>query len=368
MSDAADEQVLRQHLESWAANRVSAWCELLEGDYDFRSWAKDASKQLLQAGSIYEYARESRKLRCLLALMNPNRTREKWEMVRPGMVDGKKPDKNNPAPATPLPCSFENLDEYDTERALDGFLYCLCDLVDYLADNVSFGELFHTKRDELEKAFGGLDKLARVGREHRYFLPSGPIRVAWEGEVTALNVRQIRAGRYKGKAGKWQKWAQPGQATVIETLLKNQRIIRKDGSEVVALRIRWGDSTDQEIGTAMEEFARAHRPGKRRCKEPQRKGRGKQDSFRAALDCLSALRLASYYPKSPKDQRRDAVTLFGEIRLGGGAQVVEQSNFDSLTADGRRLFLKTFPFGESAENAPTWTQRRRMTKSGDISL
>ena len=70
-----------------------------------------------------------------------------------------------------LPCSFEGLDEHEAERALGGFLYCLRDLADYLADNISFGELFRTKRDELEKAFGGLDELARVKREFRYFLP-----------------------------------------------------------------------------------------------------------------------------------------------------------------------------------------------------
>ena len=46
-------------------------------DYDFRSWAKGASKNCLSAGAVYEYARESRKLRCLLALMNPKRPRER---------------------------------------------------------------------------------------------------------------------------------------------------------------------------------------------------------------------------------------------------------------------------------------------------
>jgi hypothetical protein len=34
---------------------VKAWGELQKDDYDFRNWAKDASKQLLQAGSVYEY-------------------------------------------------------------------------------------------------------------------------------------------------------------------------------------------------------------------------------------------------------------------------------------------------------------------------
>ena len=50
---------------------------------------KDASKNCLSAGAVYEYARESRKLRGLLALMNPKRPRERWEIMRPGSIDGR---------------------------------------------------------------------------------------------------------------------------------------------------------------------------------------------------------------------------------------------------------------------------------------
>ena len=173
MSDTADEQAPRRQLESWAADRVKAWGELHKDDYDFRSWAKGASKNCLSAGAVYEYARESRKLRCLLALMNPKRPRNDWEIMRPGSIDGRAPEpgeiESDATAATWLHCSFEGLDEYEAERALGGYFYCLCDLADYLADNISFGELFSTKRDELEKAFGELDKLSRVKWQFRYF-------------------------------------------------------------------------------------------------------------------------------------------------------------------------------------------------------
>jgi hypothetical protein len=68
MSEATNES--QRRLETWAADRVKTWGEPNADDYDFRSWAKDASKNHLQAGAVYEYARESRKLRCLLALTN----------------------------------------------------------------------------------------------------------------------------------------------------------------------------------------------------------------------------------------------------------------------------------------------------------
>src|SRR5438874_2170885 len=121
MSDIADEQVRQRQLQCGAIDRLKAWGELQEDDYDFHSWAKGASKNCLSAGAVYEYARESRKLRCLLALMNPKRTREPWEIVRPGSIDGRRPEpgeiESYPAEALWLPCSFDGLDEHEAERA-----------------------------------------------------------------------------------------------------------------------------------------------------------------------------------------------------------------------------------------------------------
>jgi hypothetical protein len=367
-ADEAHEQIQQQasqrkKLEKWAADRVKPWPRTLQiNDYDFRSWAKQASKNRLQAGAVYEYARESRKLRCLLALMNPKRAREAWEIERPGIINGKKPTPDEidsfPAEADWLPCSFEDLDERGAERVLGDFVDCLAELADYLADNISFAELFLTKRDKLKSAFGGLDEPGQVQRAHRYFRPVIAVDLDWENEQQ--------------------------QATVLETLVGQKRIIRKDGSEVVAVEIRWRDFTDKEIGAAMERFARVHRPQNAASKAPQRRGRGKRDEVQSALDALSAMRLASHYPKSSREQRagsRDisraphAIDLFSEVRLGRvglgskrkSPEFVEQTNFDSLTAEARKCFEQTFPFGENAENALTWNERRRMRKSRTLS-
>jgi hypothetical protein len=184
----------REHeaLEKWAAKRVKPWDQLSEDDYNFRSWAglagSDVTHGRLQAGAYYEYARESRKLRCLLALMNPARRRKPWEKMTP-------PVSRRPLPKMPLawkrklrekviqPCSFEDLDEHDAERELCGYLCALADLATYLADNVSFSELFETKRDELDRAFGGLDKLTRVRSAGRYFQRVAGVGLVWEAEA-----------------------------------------------------------------------------------------------------------------------------------------------------------------------------------------
>jgi|SRR5947207_2708310 len=99
----------REELEKRAADRVKPWSKPQRDDYDFRTWTKNASKNCLQAGAVYEYARESRKLRCLVTLMDPKRPREEWEKVRPGLIDGKTPTRDvidsYPEKARWLPCS-----------------------------------------------------------------------------------------------------------------------------------------------------------------------------------------------------------------------------------------------------------------------
>jgi len=344
------EAIQRQkELETWAADRVKPWPRKLRiDDYDFRSWADGAGKNCLRAGAIYEYARESRKLRCLLALMNPKRPRKAWEIELPGSIDGRRPDpgeiESYPAEATWLHCSFEGLDEHDAERSLSGFLYCLCDLADYLADNVSFGQVFSTKREELEKAFGGLNELARAKGEFRYFLPVDAVELATQSETE--------------------------RATVEETASDlEKRIIQGNScSEIIAMRIRWR-FTDSEIVGGLKRFLRAHRPRNEAYKARQRKQGSRRESVQAALDCLSAMRLASYLPKtvppcSPgmlaawlsgasTELKRSAIEEFNVVRLGGHGKQIAESNFHNLITEARKAFKKSFPFGEDATNAPT---------------
>jgi hypothetical protein len=363
MSDTADEQAPRRQLESWAFERLRAWGELQKHDYDFGSWAKGASKNCLRAGAVYEYARESQKLRGLLALMNPKRSRNDWEIMRPASIDGRKPQpgeiESYPAEATWLPCSFEGLDEHEAEKALGGFLYCLSDLADYLADNISFGELFRTKRDDLENAFGCLNDLARAKREFRYFLA-----------VDAVDAVELATE------------SEAERATVEETLFDDEkRTIRGDScSEVIAVKIRWR-FTNSDIARAMGRLARTVRP--KASKPIQRKKGSRQESARAALDALSAMRLASYVRKtSPATPRQLASYLAGELhgtkfepsaielfemaRLGGHGKRIAESNFDALIIEARNVFKESFPFGEDAANAPTLAARIMM-KSERIS-
>jgi hypothetical protein len=240
---------------------------------------------------------------------------------------------------------------------LGGFLYSLAELADNLADNVSFGELFRDAQDDLEKAFGDLDKLSRVKRDFRYFLTvDEPVDVATQSEAE--------------------------QATVKETFRDGEKRIIHGGaySEVIAIKIRWR-FTNSEIAATIRRFVRTLRP--KTCKPVQRKKGSRASGFRYALDCLSAMRLAAYVPKTAiaSSERLSsylsgdfheihfepsAIELFKMVRLGGRKQQIAESNFDNLISEARNAFKKSFPFGEDAANAATLAERITM-KSERIS-
>ena len=73
---AGGKRELRRESEARVERMGVLWGELRPRDYDFGSWAKNTREEQLQAdkeraraGCIYEYARESAKLRGLLALV-----------------------------------------------------------------------------------------------------------------------------------------------------------------------------------------------------------------------------------------------------------------------------------------------------------
>ena len=132
----ADLETRQRKLWRWAAERVTPWRKPQKDDYYF-PWMKGTSIEVLEAGRIYEYARESPKLRGLVVLVDPKRKREAFKVeTRPRT--GKQ---------FRLPCSFQGLHEEDAGRTLgSGVLRWLSRFADELADNKSFAELLRTRR------------------------------------------------------------------------------------------------------------------------------------------------------------------------------------------------------------------------------
>jgi hypothetical protein len=143
MSGASDEQLLpkddlearQKKLWGWADKQVVPWGKLQTEDYDFR-WAKDASNELLRAGCLYEYARESQQFRCLLVVTDLRRKQQRFGTVP--------------------------VIEFEGDSA--GFVYLyrsgwhrwLKDFTSQLVANKSFAELLRTSRIKVEKSLEAL--------------------------------------------------------------------------------------------------------------------------------------------------------------------------------------------------------------------
>jgi hypothetical protein len=124
--------------ELWrlAAKHVVPWDKLQRNDYDFQSWTKNASDDLLNAGCCYEYARESHKLRCLLVICALKRKRK---LTGPLVL---------------------KISEYPTRWGTylieSGWERWLSTFTDELASNKSFADLHRTDRTKVKESLKAL--------------------------------------------------------------------------------------------------------------------------------------------------------------------------------------------------------------------
>jgi len=327
-----------QELELEAAERVVIWAGLAPNDYDFRSWAMDKNTELLRAGCVYEYARESRKFRCLLVLINM--------AFEKGWPDEDTQSRHPPGFQF-LSFSFEGLRYKDALHHLGGWFGWLRRFTDDLADNKSFADLYKANRGELNESLEILPKYFYAPKAVQIVLPDlddslFEPRLLWPSQTPYVPLRNIK------------------------------------NHVVITVRIRLRDFSNKEIGEAMEELAGMLRPSTE--KEPTRKGSGKRDSPRSWLDALSAMRLASHYPKtSPSElirRRRKtsargtetALSIFEDVRLSsiqpGSTKrkirgALSQNELDRYAARARRRFKDIFPFGQHGANSVMWAARQR---------
>jgi len=129
-----------QQKEVWefAAKRVPAWGKPEKNDYDFRSWMKGASAELLNAGCFYEHARESRKYRCWLKIQHAPRDECFWPSPPVIAFDGAR----SAGPDT---------------LSRSGWATWLDEFADELIANKSFAEIWQKNSTKLRKSLIALD-------------------------------------------------------------------------------------------------------------------------------------------------------------------------------------------------------------------
>ena len=319
--------------------QLKPWPEkLLPEDYDFRGWVKQcgalkdkrAGRAILSLGVMYEYARESWRLRGLLVALN--RESRSDEAVSLGQFDG--------------------LETNEAERVLGKCFPILLALATELAANTPFGKvsperveaaLYWTVKDKTGKTV----QLSRVesefGRTIRFVPAVAPayetFRAAATGQETLIDwwtemhPEKSKKSKYPFEPRK-RKWFQNHN--------------KEDCEEVMLVRVNWKDFTNAALGEAFAKFARRYRPTEKFRELPQKTGAGtgKDSSLTKHLNALSAMRLR--YARPTKYARCE----FEKVKLAGKKFVrVERKNFQHKAKQGVRTFMDWFPFGEPPTHA-----------------
>ena len=79
--------------------------------------------------------------------------------------------------------------------------------------------------------------------------------------------------------------------------IRDRSSIHDDGSEKIAIQIRWRDFRNSEIGEKMKKLVERHRPSTE--PEPNRKGQNPEDTIRAYMKALSVMRICKVHKRKP---------------------------------------------------------------------
>jgi hypothetical protein len=223
--------------ELWrrTAEFLRGWGELQKADYDFRSWAKKENPGLLNAGCLYEYARESQRFRCLLVIQNTPREKRWWP---------------------PFALEFKGRSAGWDYLSMSGWEMWLRSFADELIAKTNFADLLSANPDKVTKSLDALPG---------YALFPKPVELADRPPRSFFSSKRSGSGIYPGL-------------------------------QEIRIRVCWHDYTDAEIGKEMKKLAEEIRPAEEP-EPPPKRGRGKATSVIAFLDWLSAMRLRSHYPK-----------------------------------------------------------------------
>jgi hypothetical protein len=228
-------EVATEELWRGFAEALTDWGELQEADCKFGSWAKKENPRQLNAGCLYEYARESRIFRCLLVKESTPREKLWWP---------------------PFALEFKGDSSGFHHLSMSGWRRWLCGFADELIANKSFADLLSATPDKVKES---LDVL------RSYSLFPKPVELAERPVRSFFWSKQSGSGIYPGL-------------------------------EELRIRVCWRHYRNDQIGEEMKRLAKDRRP-REEPEPPTKKGRGKATSVIAFLDWLSAMRLRSHYPK-----------------------------------------------------------------------
>jgi hypothetical protein len=309
-------QAEQRQLLHWARSHVVPWGELEKNDYDFGSWAKDASDELLSAGCLYEHGRESRMFKCWLVW----RTKPK-----PKELCGKLPVIEFKGSSA----TFDYLTQSGWARLIDDF-------ADDLISNKSFADVLCTKAARVQASLNSLPsyslipKAVEMARTDTNYpgLEVLPVQICWPYYTDAEIGEEMKR---LAKTRRPPKWKAPqrrgtGKATSTVALL--------DGLSAMRLVSHY----PKTLKTRIHNKAGIHAGG-----------------TGTASDILDSVRRAG--------ATTTAIDIFDSVRLGKIDGTLIYSDLDAYAGRARKQLSRWFPFHEAPANGPTWAMRRRLKSS-----
>ena len=276
--------------------------------------------ELARLGLMYEYARETTKLKQLFALIE---TKEQCPSF------------------APIRAEVDGLDEPTAEKTLRAFYSPLRKLRHFLIDDYSFEELFSAFSDDLNAALQRSHDSTNIADEFdrknvSYCLARSAVSLRFEGDrADATTVEDFLGGEKRGR-----KWVQDDKGAVGEDLV---------------LRIDWRDYCNEEIINAFQDFIQYHRP-KEVFPEPKpRTGRGYNEFKRigTALNQLAAMRIINKY--SQKD--------VWELIDSGSVKFPNIDKAYEAAKKARGLFKVLYPFEAQAVHELSYNKSKTRATS-----
>jgi hypothetical protein len=289
--------IRQQQLWRWADSQLVPWGKIRSDDYDFQAWTKDASDEMLNAGCLYEYARESHTFRCWLVL----RTKPK-----PKELCGTIPFLQ----FKPSSVGYDYLWETGWGKWLDNF-------VNELVSNQSFAELRRTKLGRLQESLDAIPS-------YRPF-PKAVELARGDSKYPGLQIVHIRIC--------WRDYSNADISSEMKELAKK---IRPD---------EWKEPQRRGRGKATSVIAMLDA----------------LSALRLASHHPKSLRSAWVPKNRQKDQHESttAIDIFDSVRLGKIGGVLIHTDLEEYVSRARRQFAYWFPFGEAPANGITWAMRQR---------
>ena len=179
-----------------------------------------------------------------------------------------------------MPCSFEGLSEKRVRAVLGRALDLLAAFAEELADNRSFTDLLRTKEKEVKRSLG-----------------ERPLRFP---KLKGVELALPFIGDYE-PPWPWQPWSHDlldpefkADSKRLPWRVPDRPGPENDGTEKIAIKIRWRGFRNSDIAEAMKRLAERERPQT----EPESKQQEPKDTIRANLKALSVMRIWKRFPKA----------------------------------------------------------------------